>query len=55
MTTKTYHVPNISCGHCVSTIERELRELVGVKSVKAEEELQERDRRYHRRKDLDER
>lgn len=38
MTTKTYHVPNISCGHCVSTIERELRALVGVKNVKAEQD-----------------
>ena len=37
MTTKTYHVPAISCGHCVATIERELKELAGVQSVKAEE------------------
>jgi len=37
MSTKTYNVPNISCGHCVNTIERELKELSGVLSVKAEE------------------
>ena len=36
MTTKTYHVPNISCGHCVGTIERELKSVEGLKSVKAE-------------------
>ena len=38
MTTKTYHVPAISCGHCVATIERELKDLAGVLSVKAEQE-----------------
>ena len=36
MTTKTVKVPNISCGHCVMTIEREVGELAGVSSVKAE-------------------
>jgi len=38
MTTKTVTVPNISCGHCVKTIEREVGELSGVVEVKAEEE-----------------
>jgi copper chaperone len=38
MTTKTYHVPGISCGHCVATIERELKMLEGVQSVKAEQD-----------------
>jgi copper chaperone CopZ len=38
MTTKTYTVPAISCGHCVATIERELKLLDGVQSVKAEED-----------------
>jgi copper chaperone len=38
MTTKTYNVPGISCGHCVATIERELKQLEGVLSVKAEQE-----------------
>jgi len=36
MTTVTYSVPAISCGHCTHTIETELSELQGVKSVKAE-------------------
>ncbi len=38
MTTKTVNVPNISCGHCTMTIEREVGELGGVESVKAEQE-----------------
>ena len=37
MTTKTVDVPNISCGHCVMTIEREVGELAGVAGVKAEQ------------------
>lgn len=36
MTTVTYSVPNISCGHCVHTIQNEVSELAGVKSVKAD-------------------
>jgi copper chaperone CopZ len=38
MTTKTFVVPNISCGHCTSTIELELGDLAGVTSVKAEQD-----------------
>ena len=30
-------IPNISCHHCVMTIERETKELPGVVSVKADE------------------
>ena len=37
MTTKTYHVPNISCGHCTATIERELKFVDGVEQVKADQ------------------
>lgn len=37
MTTKTVSVPNISCGHCVMTIEREVAELEGVSEVKADQ------------------
>lgn len=37
MTTKTFTVPNISCGHCTHTIETEVSDLAGVQSVKAEE------------------
>ena len=39
MTTKTFTVPNISCGHCTHTIEMELRDLAGVKEVKADEPI----------------
>ena len=35
MTTVTYSIPNISCGHCVHTIQSEVSELKGVKSVVA--------------------
>lgn len=35
MSTRTVKVPNISCGHCVKTIEREVGELEGVTSVTA--------------------
>lgn len=37
MSSKTFTVPNISCGHCTHTIESELSELAGVQSVKADE------------------
>ncbi len=33
---RTVSVPGISCGHCVMTIEREVGELDGVSSVKAD-------------------
>ena len=36
-TTKTFTVPNISCGHCTGTIEMELGEMAGITAVKAEE------------------
>jgi len=35
MTTKTFTVPTIHCGHCTMTIERELKDLPGVREVKA--------------------
>jgi copper chaperone CopZ len=35
MSTVTYSVPNINCGHCVHTITTELKELAGVQEVKA--------------------
>jgi copper chaperone len=38
MTTKTFIVPNISCGHCTHTIEMELSDLAGVTDVNAEQE-----------------
>ena len=36
MSEKTVTVPNISCGHCVKTIELELSELEGVRKVQAD-------------------
>jgi copper chaperone len=38
MTTVTYHIPNISCNHCVHTINMEVGDLAGVKSVDANAE-----------------
>ncbi|NTU74762.1 MAG: heavy-metal-associated domain-containing protein [Anaerolineaceae bacterium] len=38
MTTVTYNVPAISCGHCVHTIQTELSDLKGVQSVQASAE-----------------
>jgi copper chaperone len=35
MSTVTYKIPNISCGHCVHTIKMEIGELAGVKTVEA--------------------
>lgn len=40
MDSKTFTVPAISCGHCVMTVEREVGELEGVVSVKADESSQ---------------
>ena len=36
MTTVTYSVPAISCGHCTHTIETELSDLQGIQAVKAD-------------------
>ncbi len=38
MTTKTYKIPNINCGHCVHTITTEVSDLEGVQSVDASHE-----------------
>jgi copper chaperone CopZ len=38
MSSKTVKVPNISCGHCVHTIENEVSELEGITSVVADEQ-----------------
>jgi copper chaperone len=37
MTTVTYTVPAISCGHCTHTIETEVGEMQGIQSVKADQ------------------
>lgn len=34
--TVTFSIPNISCGHCVKTIQTEVAELPGVVSVNAD-------------------
>ena len=38
MTSKTFQAPNISCHHCVMTIQRELGEMEGVTSVTGDAE-----------------
>ena len=35
MTTVTYSIPSISCGHCVHTVQSEVAELAGVQTVVA--------------------
>jgi copper chaperone len=35
MASKTFEVPNISCGHCVMTIKNEVGDLAGVTRVDA--------------------
>lgn len=37
MNTIQYHVPNISCGHCVHTIQMEVGDIEGVVRVSADE------------------
>jgi copper chaperone CopZ len=41
METKKFSVPNISCGHCVMTIQRELKEVEGVKKVEGDPKTKE--------------
>ena len=36
MTTVTYNVPAMHCGHCIHTVEMEVGELEGVQQVKAD-------------------
>ncbi len=38
MSELTVSAPNISCGHCVRTIQNEVGELAGVQSVQANEQ-----------------
>ncbi|MEJ5223760.1 MAG: heavy-metal-associated domain-containing protein [Anaerolineales bacterium] len=38
MTTVKYSIPNISCGHCVHTIQTEVIDLEGVQDVRASAE-----------------
>jgi len=41
METKKLAVPNISCGHCVMAIKRELSELQGVSAVEGDPQKKE--------------
>ena len=41
MNTVTLNVPNISCGHCVHTIQMELSDVEGVKDVQASADTKE--------------
>ena len=36
METKTLSIPNISCGHCVNSIKKELSEMDGITSVEGD-------------------
>lgn len=38
---KVFTVPNISCGHCVNTIQNELSLVEGVESVRADQNTKE--------------
>ena len=38
MTTVTYSIPNISCGHCVHTVTMEVSDLAGVEKVDVDQE-----------------
>jgi len=36
METSRFSIPNISCGHCVKAVQKELSELAGVTSVEGD-------------------
>jgi copper chaperone len=36
MLKKTFHIPNISCGHCIKSIKNELEELEGVLKIEGD-------------------
>jgi copper chaperone CopZ len=39
MERKTFSIPKISCGHCVMTITKELKEMPGIRKVEGSPEL----------------
>ncbi len=41
METKTFSIPNITCGHCVMAIQRELGEIEGISKVEGDPEKKE--------------
>ena len=36
MTTVTYSIPSINCGHCIHTVQSEVSDLAGVQTVVAD-------------------
>jgi copper chaperone CopZ len=36
MTSETFTIPNISCGHCVAAVKDELSELAGVQNIEGD-------------------
>lgn len=36
MNKETFHIPNISCGHCTASIQNELKEIEGVRSAEGD-------------------
>jgi copper chaperone CopZ len=36
MSEKTVNIPDISCGHCLATVQREAKEVAGVSSVEGD-------------------
>ena len=41
MENKTFHIPNISCGHCVNNIKNELEDLEGILKVEGDPDKKE--------------
>ena len=41
METRTFLIPDISCGHCVMTIKNELNDLEGISSVEGDPQKKE--------------
>ena len=41
MESNKFLIPNITCGHCVMTIEKELSEIQGVSKVEGDHEVKE--------------
>ena len=53
METKTFFIPNISCGHCVMTIQRELGEITGILKVEGDPQTKKIEVSYNAPADLE--
>ena len=53
METKTLFIPNISCGHCVMTIQRELGEITGILKVEGDPQTKKIEVSYNAPADLE--